>query len=123
MLEEGEGELMCSCDNEKGEMSKHQVWSTVEKVIKTLLTLPTCDCCPSLGSFFAGAEPLDALSSWVMQLKALHSYKAKTMQRMCGSCDPGWQKLLSFCVLVTSLIPRYRWMPFKHRLKHRIIES
>lgn len=81
MLAEGEGQL-CSRDNRMGEMSRHRVWVTVEKVGETLLRAPPhvlwfCDDhCPSIGSYI-WAETLDELiSQWVMQLKALSTGEA-----------------------------------------------
>lgn len=50
-------------DNGKGEKSRHQVWVTVEKVRESLLTPPSHDHCPPLGSCRTGAETLDEVGS------------------------------------------------------------
>lgn len=113
VLVEGEGQL-CWWKNRKGEMTRHRVWVTVEKISETLLTSPPHDHCPSIGSCHIGAEMLDELiSGWVMQLKALSAGEAQAVQRICGTCDPGWPKLLHFCVLVTSPIPSYKRLSFE----------
>lgn len=58
---------------------------------------PLHDHCSPLSFCHTEAEPVEeVISSWVRQLKALHTGEAQAVQGMCRGCDPSWQKLLCF---------------------------